>query len=675
MKQNLLQRFLATLMLIAVSTLSWAYDFEKDGIFYNINPDRTSVTVTYKTTSYNSYPCSFDIPSKVTYGTATFNVTSIGEHAFRESSGLTSITIPNSVTSIGNRAFYRCNGLTSVTIPNSVTSIGNYAFSGCSALTSMTIGKSVTSIGYNAFARCSGLTSITIPNSVTSIGNYAFMDCSGLTSVTIPNSVTSIGNYAFKDCSGLTKAEFASIESLCKISFGAYEANPLTYAKHLYINGQEITDLVVPNSVTSIGDRAFYGCAGLTSITIPNSVTSIGIYAFDGTTWYNNKPDGLVYAGKVAYKYKGTMPSGTNISLKAGTLGVAVSAFSDCTNLTSVIIPNSVTNIGDEAFKNCSGLTSLSIGNSVVSIGSSVFYGCSGLTSVTIPNSVTSIGDEAFYRCSGLTSVIIPNSVTNIGELAFCNCTGLISVTIGSNITEIGYAAFGLLKKLQDVYCLAEQVPTTSTYAFDNSSHSNATLHVPASVVDAYKETAPWREFGTILAIGEVVPTNYNITATANPSNGGSITGGGTYQDGATVTLTATPAKGYEFEKWTENGTTVSTQAAYTFTATKNRSLVANFKVANPKIQFADAAVKAICVTNWDTNGDGELSETEAAQVTDLGTVFKSNKTITSFDELQYFTGLTDIGEWAFCYCSGLTFVTIPNSVTSIGNDTFRNCI
>jgi hypothetical protein len=250
------------------------------------------------------------------------SVTSIGSRAFHRCSGLTSITIPNSVTSIGDDAFYGCSGLTSVTIPNSVTSIGNYAFYGCNSLTSVTIGNSVTSIGNSAFIDCSGLTSITIPNSVTSIGSFAFLRCCGLTSIIIPNSVTSIGGSAFSGCSGLTSVS-------------------------------------ISNSVTSIGSSAFYNCSGLTSITIPNSVTSIGSSAFEGTAWYNNQPDGLVYAGKVAYRYKGTMPDNTQITIKEGTLGIAGAAFYNCSGLTSITIPNSVTSMDDYAFIGCKGLTTI----------------------------------------------------------------------------------------------------------------------------------------------------------------------------------------------------------------------------------------------------------------------------------------------------------------------------
>ena len=321
------------------------------------------------------------------------SVTSIGSGAFSSCSGLTSVTIPNSVTSIGDDAFTGCTGLTSVTIPNSVTSIGNYAFYGCSGLTSVTIGNSVTSIGISAFRWCSGLTSVTIPNSVTSIGSSAFGGCTGLTSVTIPNSVTSIGHYAFDGTEWYNNQP----DGLVYAGKVAYKYKG---------NMPDNTSITIKDGTMRITERAFEYCTGLTSITIPNSVTSIGSSAFYGTAWYNNQPDGLVYAGKVAYKYKGEMPGNTSIIIKNGTLGITGSAFSYCSGLTSVTIPNSVTSIGDGAFSWCSGLTSITIGNSVTSIGDDAFSYCSGLTSVTIPNSVTSIGERAFSGCKGLTTIV-----------------------------------------------------------------------------------------------------------------------------------------------------------------------------------------------------------------------------------------------------------------------------
>ncbi len=319
------------------------------------------------------------------------SVTSIGSSAFCGCTGLTSIEIPDSVTSIGNSAFSYCTGLKSIEIPISVTSIGSSAFSGCTGLTSIEIPDSVTSIGNYAFRNCTGLKTVTIGNSVTSIGSSAFESCTGLTSIEIPDSVTSIGSSAFYSCTGLNTVTIGN--SVTSIGSSAF------------YSCTELTSIEIPNSVTSIGYEAFGFCTGLTSIEIPDSVTSIGSSAFEDTAWYNSKPNGLVYAGKVAYKYKGTMPSNISIVLKDGTLGISGSAFSDCYGLTSIEIPDSVTSIDYEAFSGCPGLTSIEIPDSVTSIGDSAFSYCTGLKTVTIGNSVESIGNYAFEYCIELKAV------------------------------------------------------------------------------------------------------------------------------------------------------------------------------------------------------------------------------------------------------------------------------
>ncbi len=284
---------------------------------------------------------------------------------------------------------------------------------------------------------------------VTSIGDNAFSGCDGLTSITIPNSVTSIGNLAFYSCPDLRKVIVNDIAAWCGITFRGGESNPLSNAHHLYSDeNTEITNLVIPNSVTSIGHLAFYGCYGFTSVTIPNSVTSIG---------------------SVAFSY--------------------------CKSLTSITIPNSVTSIGNNAFYGCSSLTSVTFGNSVTSIEDYVFYGCSSLTSVTFGNSVTSIGDYAFYGCSSLTSVTIPNSVTSIGEYAYLYCSGLTSVTIGNSVTSIGNDAFSNCTGITSVISKMKNPCTISSNCFPQDVFYNVTLNVPYGTTDIYKSTYYWKKF------------------------------------------------------------------------------------------------------------------------------------------------------------------------------------
>ena len=215
------------------------------------------------------------------------------------------------------------------------------AFGGCSGLTSIIIPGAVNTIGNGAFNGCSGLTSITLPSSVTSIGNEAFRNCSGLTKITIGNSVETIGTNAFSDCGELTEVN--------------YNATNCT-STSIFKNCTSLATLNIGSNVQNIPANAFSGCTNITNITIPNSVISIGNEAFYGTQWYENQPNGLVYAGKVAYRYKGVMPENSEITLLDGTLGVGNDAFSGCNGLTSIIFPNSVTNIGGGAFTGCSSL-------------------------------------------------------------------------------------------------------------------------------------------------------------------------------------------------------------------------------------------------------------------------------------------------------------------------------
>ena len=347
------------------------------------------------------------IPSSVTsIGDSTFygcdslskivipsSVTSIGDSAFYGCRSLSEIVIPSSVTSIGDSAFYGCRSLSEIVIPSSVTSIGDRAFSWCRSLSEIVIPSSVTSIGDSAFYGCRSLSEIVIPSSVTSIGDWAFSGCDSLSEIVIPSSVTSIGDRAFCGCSslkyisipksviGLNGNPFVEWKGKleCLSPSFVYEDDILfnkDKSRILSFRNQNIESYVIPSSVTSIGDRAFYGCRSLSEIVIPSCVTGIGDSAFSSC-------DSL-----------------SEIVIPSSVTSIVNSAFSDCRSLSEIVIPSSVTSIGDWAFSGCDSLSEIVIPSSVTSIGHHAFYGCRSLSEIVIPSSVTSIGDSAFYNCS-----------------------------------------------------------------------------------------------------------------------------------------------------------------------------------------------------------------------------------------------------------------------------------
>jgi hypothetical protein len=356
---------------------------------------------------------------------------------------------------------------------------------------------------------------------VKQIGNFAFSDCSSLTSVSIPSSVTYIDSYAFLGCSGLTSVQISDVAAWCKISFADDKANPLYYARHLYLGENEIKDLVVPNSVTSIRGHAFYRCSGLTSVTIPNSVTSIGTKAFSNcsnltsvtigsTTPPSIYSDTFVGLGSTAILY---VPSGSKVAYEADNnwksafkeiVEFPIITFADA-NVKAICLANwdangdgqlseaeaaAVTSLGDafygnnsitsfdelqyftglssivsSAFSGCTSLTSVIIPNNVKLIGGSAFSGCR-ISSITIPYGVTSIGGYAFYGCDLLALVTIPNSVLTIGNCSFRDCSSLYSLTIPNSVTSIGEQAF------DGCHLTAVRIPSSVTTIGSNAFYN-----------------------------------------------------------------------------------------------------------------------------------------------------------------------------------------------------------
>ena len=312
----------------------------------------------------------------------------------------------------------------------------------------------VSSIGIGAFSGNENLTSVIIPKSITIISVNTFYGCHKLNYISLPNSIVSIESQAFESCWALT-------------------------------------DIEIPNSVTSIGSETFWHCNKLKNIKIGNSIEKIGYSAFG-------------YCKNLTNVYIEDLSSWCNITFESNSSNpfyYAQYLYLKDEEIKNLVIPNTITNIKEYAFYNCSFLTNITIPNSVTRIGNYAFEGCVGLTNITIPNSITDIGYCAFYACEGLKSITIPNSITSIGDATFRFCSNLSSITIPNSIAYMGDEVFEGCKNITDVYCYIERPPTIGHSVFLNSMVEYATLHVPASSIDAYKATEQWSNFGTIVPL------------------------------------------------------------------------------------------------------------------------------------------------------------------------------
>ena len=618
---------------------------------------------------------------------------------FASCTNLKSIEIPNTVTSIGNDAFYACRRLTSVNylgtieqwckirfvtycsnplfyanklylngellteliVPNTIKYINSYTFTNCSSLENVVISDSVTSIGNEAFAGCSSLESVVIPDSVTIIGDYAFRNCSSLKSVIIPNSVTIIGNYAFSNCSSLKS-------------------------------------VVIPDSVTSIESSAFSGCSSLTSVVIPDSVTSIDYGVFRNCSslesitlpFVGNGNDethfGYIFGASSYFYNDDRVPTSLKTVIITGGESIESCAFRYCNSLESIVIPDSVTNVGSYAFYECNSLTLYCEAESKpsgwrsdwnnshpiiwcvseIAVVDGVKYGMKGTnakllryegtpTELEIPSTitynevtynVTSITNNAFSGCRSLTSVVIPDSVTSIGEYAFYGCSSLTSIVIPDSVTSIESNAFSGCYRLVEVYNL-------SSLSIVAGSYSNSGLGYYA--LDVY--------------------TSLDTPSKLSTDSNGCVI----YTDEEEKILVG--YQGAETKLTLPNCITSINKCAFRDCRKLISVVIPGSVTSIGDDAFSDCSSLISVVIPDSVTSIGNSAFNDCSRLTSV--VIPDS--VTSIEGYAFYNcyrlesivipnSVTSIGNSAFCGCSSLKSVLIPNSVTSIESDAFSGC-
>ena len=660
-------------------------------------------------------------------------VKNIHSYCFSSKDKIQSITIPNSVISIGRAAFSGCNGLTKVNITDlaawfKITFDNEYA--------------NPLNYAHHLYLNNMELTEITIPNSITKINNYALCGASLIARVYIPSNVTTIAassayyspfygwnNSAVIFCEAESKPDawgsfwnYNSSNTQLTVVWRANESHQND--DWIYIektNGTinlvryigSATNIFVPSliggkSVAEISDKCFIDQATITQVTIPDSVTSIGFGAFSGCNWltsltipFINNYLGYMFGASSYSDNSSFIPGSLKTIIVTGGTSIASDAFSGCGGLTSITLPNGLTSIEGSAFSGCSGLTSITIPNSVISIGSSAFSGCSGLTSITIPNGLTNIESSVFSGCSGLTSITIPSSVTSIGSGAFSGCNGLTSITIPNSVTSIGESVFRNCTSLENLTIPFVGHSSTSTgfqgvfgYIFGyttrtansgyGSSSSSFTTLTTGSVENAvcswtdttysYRVKTGFLKYTTYYGLHSYwyyIPSSLkNVTVTGGNIN----TAAFCRVPNMSVTINgAESINSYAFYNSQVTSITIPSTV-------KNIYDYAFYGCAELKSIIIDAANQTYKnVNNIILTKDGKtvIQGFNCSGVIPNGVTSIGSSAFSGCSELTSITipdGVTSIGSSAFLGCSGLTSITISNSVTSIGSRAFNNC-
>lgn len=652
-----MRRFYITLVLAFLSTLvctrALAYDAKIDGVFYSLNSYSKTATVTYETTSYNSYSGEVSIPETVTYDEKTYTVTTIGWGAFMDSKNLTKVVLPETVTTIENYAFQN-SGLVDIVIPSGLINVGSLPFQGTPWLDNQPEGLLyIGNVAYSYIGTMPEGTEIALKEGTVSLAGRVFANQKGLKSISIPSSVRVIGTEAFRDCSSLS-------------------------------------EIVLPEGVTTIGELVWFGCTGLSSFHLPASVTDIKPIPFGGVKMLSLTvdPANPVYDSRdncnaIIRTSSNQLVAGCcNTVIPEGVTSLAYGAFDDCLGLETVNLPSSVKEIGFYAFSSCPDLVSITVSpanpvfdsrdncNAIIKTATNeLVVGCKGSS---IPNSVTSIGSIAFYSCGGLKSIVIPGNVKSIESNAFAYCVNLSNLTLHEGISNIGSGAFYVCYNLNAVV-----VPHSVEVI-----ESNAFLFVHNVFYTGSATGSPWGANNVYATVpdenGFLFSDDTKTKLVAYVGEGGDVV----IPDGV-MTIDR-----YAFKNCSGiNTITVPTSVTFigedafldvpevTYFGSASGSpwgalsVISSNEASMDDFEFADEG-KTIISKYIGAGGDVVIPADKGIVAIGDG-AFKSCKTVTSVVVPE---GVMTIGKEGFYECEAMEKITLPSRMSSLGTYAFAYC-
>ncbi len=661
-------------------------------------------------------------------------VTRIGTSAFNGCTAITNVKFAknHSCETIGEKAFYNCSGITSVALGNGLATIGEKAFMNCSKLASLTVPASVKTIYASAFNKCSKMTTITFENGsiCETIGDNAFASCGELTSVDFANNATlkSIGKSAFSGCAAMDKVYISNISAWLTTNFGNAAANPMNSGANLFVNGEKLSALTIPTDVTAISAYAMYGCESITSLVTNPYLNTIGNEAFKNCYYVES----IVFNATVMQNLKeyngvfynvGTKGNGISLTVDTNVLKVpnylfnpandaACSpnvtsvtfkddcvcthigsyAFYACNEIESITFGKKIIAISNNAFENCVAITSITLPETLTSIDASAFKGCSAITTVTFDgvSKLNTIGTSAFMNCSSLTSIVIPAPVTKISSSAFSGCIAMTNVTFkGTNVASIGDSAFEGCADLTAID-VPVNVKTIGSSAFKGCKKI-ATVTLPATVTSIGSNAFEGCEAINNLYASDIASWSNVVFANklANPIYYAT----NFYLNNAIVAELVIPGnvpeiKNYAFvgyEGLTQliidpNVSSIGTSAFDGCTKLVNTFIGNDVTIIGNSAFYGCSSMKNVIFgTNIVTIGNSAFY---GCSILERVVLPDSVKTIEDFAfascsnmaTLSLGSNVETIGTKAFFACSSMTALVVPESVKSIGNAAFSGC-